>query len=207
MSHTKRQEASTTPFEPPRRRLRASPQSGDPQPYAIHHSVSARLEKAHLPHHCNLLRQMARENDIACHGAIHLPELPQTSGRGAADTRFVPHALAKAAGIVAASTAAVGGARARARSCRRAPEVRRASAPPSSPLVEHVDVALLLFSAPRPLLVVEASSIIPRVTRGERLALLLAHHSLESAAADFAAEAAAAALERAAVFLLQWRCA
>ena len=105
-THAKWREASTTPFEPPRRRLRASPQPGNPLSNAIHHSMSARLEETQLPHHRVVLRQVARENDIAC-GAIHLPELPQASGRGTAEARFVSHALAEAAGSVAASAAAI----------------------------------------------------------------------------------------------------
>lgn len=152
------------------------PQSGNPLPNTIHHSMSARLKETQLPHHRIVLRQMARENDIAL-GAIHLPDLPQASRRGAAEACLIPHAFAEAAGVVAAPTAAI--RRARARSCQRAPsEIRRASAPPSSPFVEHIDIALLLFSAPRPFL--QARSIIARVTRGERLALLLPNHSLES---------------------------
>lgn len=96
----------TAPFEPPRRRLRASPQPGNPLSNAIHHSMSARLEETQLPHHRVVLWQVARENDIAC-GAIHLPELPQASGRGTAEACFVSRAFMEAAGSVATSAAAI----------------------------------------------------------------------------------------------------
>jgi hypothetical protein len=68
--------------------------------------MSARLKEAQLPHHHIVCRQMARENDIA-RRAIHLPEFSQASRRSAANARPVPHAFAEAAGIIAASTAAV----------------------------------------------------------------------------------------------------
>lgn len=176
--HAKQQVSSTTPLQPPRRRLSAIPQPGNPLPNTIHHSMSARLKETQLPHHHIVLRQVAREDDIASR-AIHLPELPQASRRSAAEACLIPSAFAEATiGIIAASTEAVRRARARSRQ-RTPPEVRRTSASPSSPFVEHIDVALLLFSAPRPLLGA-SSSIIARVTRGERLALLLPNHSLES---------------------------
>ena len=170
--------SSTTPLQPPRRRLRTIPQPGNPLPNTIHHSMSARFKEIQLPHHHIVLRQVACKNNIAC-GAIHLPGLPQASRRGAAEACLVPHAFAEAAGVVAAPKAAIRRARARARSCQRAPpEIRRASASPSPSFVKHVDVALLLFSAPRPLF--RAFGSIARITRGERLALLLPNHSLES---------------------------
>ena len=98
--------SSTTPLQPPRRRLRTIPQPGNPLPNTIHHSMSARFKEIQLPHHHIVLRQLARENDIASR-AIHLPELPQASGRSAANARLIPHAFAEAAGIIAASTAEV----------------------------------------------------------------------------------------------------
>jgi hypothetical protein len=185
---------STTPFQPSRRRLGASSQPGNPLPNTLHHNVSARLDEAQLSHHSGVLRQMARKSDIAS-SVINLPELMQASGGGAAKACPGPHAFAHAGIVAVASTTVGAGTRARGR--QRAPDIRRTPASPPPSFGEHVDIALL------PLPLVEASGV-ARVIRGERLALLLPNHSLESASADFAAEAAAATFERAAVFLFQW---
>ena len=88
----KRREASTTPFEPPRRRPCACPQPGNPLPDTVHHSMSARLEGTQMPYQHVILRQVARKNNIGC-GAL-----------------FFPYAFTEAASSVATSTTAVGGA-------------------------------------------------------------------------------------------------
>jgi hypothetical protein len=109
--NTTTKRASTTSFKPSRRRLRASPQPGNPLPYTLHNNMSARLKEAQLSHNSIVCRQGARKNDTASR-AIYLPELTQASRRSAADTRLVSHAFAEAASIfavgdIAAPTAAV----------------------------------------------------------------------------------------------------
>lgn len=72
----KGEKASNTPLKPPRRRLRAPPQPGNPLSNAVHDSVSARREETELPRHRVVLRQVASEDDIATR-AVHLPEVTQ----------------------------------------------------------------------------------------------------------------------------------
>jgi hypothetical protein len=153
------------PLQPPRRRLSPSPQPSNPLPNPFHDHVSARRrEETQSTSHCFVLqRQVAGERTRS---AVDLPELAQA-----------PRSDAAEACLTFASQATGFGALRSVRSSELRPsDIGCAPASPSSSLVEHVDVAFLLFSFTS--LSASDIDIIVRVKRGERLALLLANHSL-----------------------------
>jgi hypothetical protein len=161
------------PLQPPRRRRSTPPQPSNPLANPFHNSVSARRrEEAQAASHSFVLqRQVAGEQSIAARRTVDLPEPTQASRSDAAEARLT----------LASETAGVGAVvglprEARISSQLWTSDVRRTPSSPPSSFVEHVDVAFLFFSLTS-LLAVDIN-IIARIIRGERLAFLLANHSL-----------------------------